>query len=125
MEQNNFFSFQINTIGESTGKQYSGNFVYQRPTIGKKRDICKEEAILNSDYKDIVNYEIIAINAAIAFLKVTLLECPEWFKECKYGLDLEDENIFELISKNIKEFEDNRTEKIKKILETKPENNGK
>ena len=113
----NTFSFKIDEIGEFTENKYSGTFVYKRPTIGQKREILREETILNSEYEDSPNSEIFAINAAIAFLKVTLIEYPKWFKDLNFGLDMEDENILDCIANKIDDFENKRLKKLDKIVE--------
>lgn len=113
----NAYSFKIDLLGTDTGKKYKGSFVYTRPTIGKKRDIAYEEALLNSQYEKKPVPEILAANYAIAYLKVCLSKCPKWFEECNYGIDLEDENIIDEISGKIREYEEDRQSKLKKILE--------
>lgn len=117
----NTFSFIIDMTGDETGNSYQGRFVYIRPTVGMRRDIDQIEFILNSEYKQKYKVEELAksvknYNYTIAYLKICLKECPEWFEKSDYGLTLEDENVLDAIAFKIKTFEDKRIKEIEKII---------
>lgn len=117
----NMFKFTIDVRGDETGQQFKGKFVYVRPDIGRRRDVDQLEDILNSEYKE--KYQVKELtktvknyNYTIAYLKVCLEECPEWFTGSDYGLKLQDENVLDLIAYKIKTFENDRVKKIEEIL---------
>ena len=107
------FKFEIDITGDQSGERFQGSFSYSRPTIGKKRSIIQEEAVLNEGFnKDIP--EILFINKSVAFLTHCIIECPQWFKDSKFGLDLEDENLLVEIINKVNSFEDKVAEELAK-----------
>jgi hypothetical protein len=135
---NQMFSFEVDLIGEESGERFQGSFVYKRLTIGKKREVIQDQILLNGKFKSInelraeLGQELLAgvegnrilssieqTNNMIAFLKHALVECPKWFKDSNYGIDLEDTNVLAAISNKIQEFEDKRAQELLKVLDDK------
>lgn len=117
----NVFSFKLDMVGDETGARWRGKFSYKRPTVGMRRDISQIESILNDQYSqkyniETPNSEVRSYNYTIAYLRICLEECPEWFVERNYGMDMEDENIVNFIAAKIKVFENSRIEKLEQLL---------
>lgn len=121
MTPHNKFTFVIDMTGDRTGTNFKGKFVYVRPTVGMRRDVDQIEFILNSQYQEKYQVKELAeavknYNHTIAYLKVCLETCPDWFKESDYGLSLEDENVLDAISFKIRTYEDIRIRDLQEIL---------
>ena len=86
------FKFKIQAIGEESGLNWVGDFVYQRPTLKERAMIEVMRARLNGDLVTI-DPDIAAYNEAIAHLRWTLKETPDWWKELDFGSQLYDANI--------------------------------
>lgn len=117
----NSFQFVIDMVGTETGKTYKGKFLYVRPTVGKRRDIDQIESMLNAEYQQKYKVETLTksvknYNYTVAYLRVCLEECPDWFTESNYGLNLQDENILDLIAYKIRTFEEDRIKQVEDIL---------
>jgi hypothetical protein len=84
--------------------------VAEHPTNRDKNKIKALEAKMNSQY-DEYHPGIAGLNYLLAYLQVTLVECPDWLKESDYGLDLQDEIPISAIDDKIKEFLNKRFEK--------------
>ena len=118
---NSIFSFKLDMIGEESGARFRGKFIYKRPTIGMRRDISQIETILNQQYREkydveILSSEVKTYNYTYAFLKVCLKECPDWLIKSDYGFHMEDENVINFISMKLKSFERDRIEDLEKML---------
>ncbi|GAF75150.1 unnamed protein product [marine sediment metagenome] len=98
------FAFDINVKGETTGKNYQGKFKYQRLNYAKRSEAAKLTAQLNGDLLTL-EPAIKVINFMLGILQNGLIESPEWWKECDYGLDLYDFNIITEIYDKINIFE--------------------
>ena len=112
---NQVHTFDISIKGEISGKLYEGKFVYRHPTLADKLKIRSLESKMTSQYD--YHPEIAAINYTLAYLEISLIECPDWFKESKYGLNLVDEIILDVLSEKIKLTEAKKYEAIIKEME--------
>ena len=97
--------FDINVIGNDTGKKFKGHFVFKRMSIRQKLDAEKHEKRLTGELA--LSPETQFIVYIISYLKEGLIEYPDWWEDIENGLDFYDANVLTEIHKSIKEYEDN------------------
>jgi len=83
---------KLQAVGEESGLNWVGDFVYRRPTLRERAMIEVMRCRLNGDLISI-DPDIAAYNEAISHLRWTLKETPDWWKELDYGSQLYDANI--------------------------------
>ena len=105
------FSFSIQVMGEESGMNWVGDFKYKRPTLMDRSLIAVMRAQLNGDLFT-VDTAAQKINEALAHLKFTIFEAPEWWTESKSGAELYDQNVILEIYNKCVEFEANWKKKI-------------
>ena len=84
--------FSIQVIGKESNINWAGEFVYKRPTLAQRSMIENMRTRLNGDLMTI-DGDIAALNMALAHLRFTLTESPEWWKASDYGGSLYDANV--------------------------------
>lgn len=111
-------SFQISTKGEDTGTQFEGSFTYKRPNIKARKDIVLYNQRLRAGEKELTA-EFDSLFYMLAFLKYTLVDAPQWWKESNDGQELYDMSpIVEIFTKT-QEFEESWRKQV--FGEEKPE----
>ena len=110
--------FEISVLGSESHINWTGKFNYKRPTIAERGQIEAMACRLNNDLMTI-DPDIAVLHRALAHLRYTLKDFPEWWKESDMGGSLYDTNIITEIYKKCIDFEDEWREKI---LSGKPEN---
>ena len=98
------YRFDINVLGEESKVNYFGNFLYKRPTIGEKSLIDQMRARLNGDLRTIDD-NVALNNEALSYLRFTLREYPDFWKESQFGFNLIDENVLLEIYNKVVQFE--------------------
>jgi len=86
------YPFSIAVQGEETKMNWAGKFLFRRPTLRERTSIAALKARLNLDLITI-DEDASALNEALAFLRFTLKDFPEWWKETDFGGDLYDPNV--------------------------------
>lgn len=99
------FNFNINLVGAVTKTPFSGNFVFQIPNIRVRAEAEKEKARLNQGLDKDLDDAILSVHLMYSYLKHTLLESPDWFKESNYGYDLYDGNVLTTVYLKCVEYE--------------------
>jgi hypothetical protein len=101
--------FSISTKGSITGREYTGNFIIIPPRVKEMSKIGLELGMLGAGVKfEDMPFETRILHYAIAYLKVLLVQSPEWFsKEMEFGLNSYDPNIIIEIYNLAKEKVDN------------------
>jgi len=84
--------FSIQVIGDESGINWVGDFLYRRPTLYERTTIDVLRARLNGDLVTI-DADVRAFNEAYAHLRWTLKEYPDWWKESDFGGALYDANV--------------------------------
>jgi len=80
--------FKFEGKGTLTGHTYSGDFVAKVPDSGRMSRIGIELAKLNGGVKfEDLDIGTAMLHNAIAYLRVVLIEAPEWFTDSEEGLD--------------------------------------
>lgn len=97
--------FDLDSEGEITKHKYSGHFETQIPNLRIQSKIKKYVAFLNGGFDSTLDSQIINLHTMTAYCRLCLTECPDWFKDCDYGLDLYDYNVLEEIYGKILEKE--------------------
>ena len=97
-------SFKIDVIGNESGKNWTGEFVYHRPTLGDRSRIDQMRARLSGDL-DSLSQEVDEFNQSISHLRFTLKKFPEWWVESNYGLDLYDGNVISEVYNRCLDYE--------------------
>ena len=105
------YRFNTQVVGEESGINWVGDFVYMRPTIGARSQINALSVRFNSDLTSL-DPQILDINYALAHLRITLQEHPEWWFDSNFGVDLYDYNVILEIYAKCVEFERNWKSKI-------------
>jgi hypothetical protein len=103
--------FNIQLTGEESKVTFVGEFTYKRPTLKERAMIDVYRAKLCGDMVTI-DPETRAFNEAIANLKFTLKEVPDWWKESSNGADLYDTNVVLEVYNKCMEFEASWREKV-------------
>lgn len=103
--------FQIQVVGEETGLNWAGEFVYKRPTLQERAMIDAMRARLGNDLRTLAE-DVVAFNESLSCLRFTLKEYPSWWKETDFGGSLYDANVVLAIYEKCMEFESNWKEKI-------------
>jgi len=96
--------FEIQMVGEETGLNWAGKFLYRRPTLGERAQIDVMKARLNNDLKT-VDIDTTAFHEAISHLRFTIKEYPEWWAELDFGGRMYDPNVVLEIYNKCIEFE--------------------
>lgn len=105
------YKFSIQSVGKESGINWVGDFVYKRPDINERSLIELMKTRLNGDLLTI-DANIAYLNAAMAHLRFTLKDSPEWWSDSDYGGSLYDTNVVvEIYNKCIK-FETEWTGKV-------------
>lgn len=107
-------AFSIESLeGNFTKRKFSGDFKHRIPTLKINAAIDKHFAILNGGLtEDVLPAETIKLHYMIAYLKFTLVEAPNWWKDADYGYDLRDSNVVEEIFNKARSFEDDYIKKV-------------
>lgn len=89
--------FEIKVEGNVTGIEYEGKFTVKVPLVQDMSRLGVELARLNNGvpHEDL-DIGTATLNNAIAYLKVLLVEAPEWFykqEQMNYGLNTLDSNV--------------------------------
>jgi hypothetical protein len=103
--------FSINVQGEESQVNYMGDFLYKRPTIGEKSLIDQMRARLNGDLRTIDD-NVALNNEALSYLRFTLKEFPDFWKESQFGFNLVDENVLLEIYNKVVQFEADWRKKV-------------
>lgn len=105
--------FKVHVIGSTTGKLWPGDF--RAKTILSFRDKLAADAgrrELLGGAAGNIDPEAAAAALVISQLSVRLTETPDWWKESKGGLDLEDANVLEAVYKEALKVEDDYLKQI-------------
>jgi hypothetical protein len=96
--------FDINTIGEVTGKEYVGKFTVK--TKLSMMEIIKEDEI----YRTTVGIDSLGaskeakdIAHAISYLQIRIVKSPEWWNDMGHGRFVEDLNLLVDINNGCRE----------------------
>jgi hypothetical protein len=103
--------FHIQLVGEETKLNWTGDFLFRRPTLRERGMIEVLKTRLNNDLLTI-DPEIAAYNEATAYLRFTLREYPDWWKDSDMGGSLYDANVILEIYNKCIEFEARWREKV-------------
>ena len=99
------YRFEINIQGEESKVNYMGSFLYKRPSIGQKTLIEQMKSRLNGGLPNGINEDIALNNEAMAYLRFTLVEYPDFWKDSQFGFSLMDENVLLEIYNKVVLFE--------------------
>lgn len=105
------YEFSVKVVGEETGMEFSGDFVYHRLTIGDKIELQKWlSGVMKEDEK---SESVRSSYITLGIIRFGCTSCPDWFRDSDYGINLYDFNVISEIfnQKTIKESE--WTEKLK------------
>lgn len=105
------YAFDIQIKGEESQIVWAGKFMFRRPTLRERAAIAALEARLNMDLTTI-DPDARALNEALATLRFTLKDYPDWWKDTSYGDDLYDANVVIEIYNKCMEFEANWRKKV-------------
>lgn len=94
----------IQVVGQESGINWVGDFVYCRPTLGERTNIDVMRARLSGDFRTL-DPDIAAFNEAVAHLRFTLKKFPDWWAQSNYGVDLYDSNVVMDIYEKAANFE--------------------
>lgn len=87
-------SFSINEIGDRSGQQMIGDFAAKKELSTRdtlRKDQIRRQLLGNEPGQPSEEAETLAI--MVSEVTVRLTNCPSWFKETNYGLDLSDTNV--------------------------------
>lgn len=96
--------FTVHVEGDETHQTFSGDFKYRRPSIGDRGLIEVNRARLTGDQQTIAA-DTSDLMYVLAFLKVTLRACPDWWEAAGYGSKLYDTNVVLAVYDKCLDFE--------------------
>lgn len=103
--------FHVEILGEESKIMWVGDFLYRRPTLKERAMSEVMRARLCGDLLSI-DPDIRAFNDAISFLRFTLKEFPDWWKDTDSGSNMYDANVVIEIHNKVMEFEAKWREKV-------------
>lgn len=109
--------FKIQVEGEESKQMWLGDFLFRRPTLRERSMIDTLHKRLNADLTTI-DPDVAALNEALAFLRFTLKDYPQWWKQSDMGGDLYDANVILEIYNKCLMFE---ADWRRKVMGGKPE----
>ena len=105
--------FKVHVVGTLTNKTWAGDFRAKHLlTFRDKMNADRLRRELIGDAQGGIDVEAAAAAMVISQLSVRLTETPEWWKEAKGGLDLEDPNVLEVVYKTTMKVEDDYLQKV-------------
>lgn len=105
------FTFDIQVLGKESNINWVGKFKYKRPSLGARSRINVMRTRMNGDLENLAQ-EVLDFNEAIAHLRYTLVDFPEWWTDSAYGLELYDGNVISEIYNKCMDFEDEWKKKV-------------
>ena len=119
------FKVHIQMVGAESGINWVGDFVYRRPNLQERGMIDVMRTRLNGDLLTL-DPDVSAFHEALAHLRFTIKEYPEWWSDCGFGASLYDANIIVELYNKCMEFEANWKKKVHgenpKVVEAGNEN---
>ena len=114
-------TFEIDCVGEVTGKRYEGAFtVLCSLNIGQKHALALEKTRLIGNYSSPTE-DLIGLSVLLANLRIKIVDGPEWWKQSRGGATLEDEEVvvtlFEKIQEAERAWKDSLKQKAQKLQE--------
>ena len=103
--------FEILVTGQETGVTYTGTFKYKRPSLGERSRIEAMKVRMNGDL-ELLDEEVRDYNHAIAHLRFTLHDYPDWWQAASFGIDLYDGNVVAEVYNKCMEFEATWKDKV-------------
>lgn len=85
-------TFDITVTGQETGSTYVGRFKYRRPTLGQRGRIDVMRTRMNGDLENL-DSEVKDFNLAVAHLRFTIIDSPDWWQASNGGAELYDGNV--------------------------------
>lgn len=115
MNFNDTETFTLDIVGEQSGQKYFGTFECLRRLTHSKQ-IARDRIMRDILGPGAQDASPRAKNQAmiIAQLQVCLVKSPDWFKECRYGLDLVDDNVIGELSDRV---DDVQVKAVKEVQE--------
>lgn len=109
--------FQIDIVGNVSKKRFLGDFKCRIPTIQDQIDTARTEAKMCGELPDNLNQGMRKMILQLAYLKYTLIEFPNFWKDSNYGAQLRDINVIETIYDTVIEKEQAWLNKIWSVPE--------
>ena len=104
-------TFDITVTGQETGVTYVGRFKYRRATLGQRTRIDVMRTRLNGDLETL-DSEVKEFSQAIAHLRFTIVESPDWWTASNYGSELYDGNVIAEVYNQAMDFESKWKEQV-------------
>jgi len=104
-------NFEIQLIGDESRINWFGKFKYTRPNLGARSRIDVMRTRLDGDL-DNLDYAVRDYNKAVSYLRYTLSEYPDWWRDSSFGFDLYDANVISEIYNKCMEFEEEWKKKV-------------
>ena len=111
----NTVTAEINEKGNVTGKEFSGIFIAKTKLsiAGTLEEDRIRRTVLGENSQDAGGIAQ-GIAAAYAYLRVRLVNFPDWWKDSDLGLSLEDLNILAAVNNSVQELIGKEYEKLNK-----------
>ena len=107
-------TFTFDHTGETTGKQYDGQFTVRCiSNVGQKYAMALEKTRLLGDY-DSPTDDLAGLAIVLAGLRSKIIDAPEWWKQSSGGSLIDDEDTLVVLYRKIQEAELEWKEDLKK-----------
>lgn len=118
---NNESVFDIEVVGDTTLKEYKGQFTCRCVlTMGQKHAMELEKSRLLGNYTNPTD-DLIGIAVIFSNLRQKLVDGPEWWKQSVGGTTIKDENVLVDIYEKVQKAEGEWRQKVKDLA-TPPKN---
>ena len=108
-------TFDIETVGDTTFKNYQGQFTVRCTlTMGQKHAMELEKSRLMGSYTNPTE-ELVGIAVLFANLRHKIVDGPEWWKQSTGGATIKDENVLVDIYNGIMKAEEEWRQKVKEL----------
>lgn len=99
------FVFEYSGEGNFTKQTFSGQFKSKIPNMKTQAAIAKHKAMLNGGFEDGLDIGTRNLHHMISYLRYSLVEFPDWWKNSDMGYALYDVSIVEGVYAKVLEFE--------------------
>lgn len=105
-------TFEIDVEGNMTKRRYQGTFTFRIPNMRTRAAADKERARLNEVAPELLDETVADFHQMVSYLRLTLIQVPDWWKASHEGYDLFDANVVTQVYIKVMQFEKEWMEKV-------------
>ena len=98
-------SFSVEVEGDWSKQTFSGSFSCKIPRLKEQSQIDKHRVLLNGGLESQLAAQTVDLHYMISYLRFTLTEFPQWWKDSDLGYELLDLNVVKAVYDQVMAFE--------------------